>query len=124
VRSDRAAGAAHVLDDDRLIQHAAHAVGDDAGHDIARPARREGHDHCDRPRRVIVGARCRSQTTDAGDETNGDRHRLFPETHLHHPYRNVHPFLFCFVGGLDRSFYSTLMLAALIIGHHFFTSAC
>ena len=37
--AERAASAADILDDDRLIELAAHAVGDDARHNVARSAR-------------------------------------------------------------------------------------
>jgi len=83
--SDRAAGTAHVLYDDRLIEHAAHAVGDDARHHVARPARRERHDQCDRAGRVILGARWRRQTRDANEQTDSQRCRCFAEFHLHLP---------------------------------------
>jgi hypothetical protein len=45
--ADAAAGAANILDDDGLTQRHPHALGEDAGDGIRRPARGERHDHGD-----------------------------------------------------------------------------
>ena len=46
--ADRAAGAADILDDDRLAEERSHPVGDDAPGHVGRAARRERHDQGDR----------------------------------------------------------------------------
>jgi hypothetical protein len=49
---DCAGSAGHVLDDDRLAEWLAHALGHDAADGICRPASSERHDQCDHPRRI------------------------------------------------------------------------
>jgi hypothetical protein len=53
-RAERASGTADILDHQRLAKMLRHRLGDDAGHDVTRPARGERHDHGDRPRRIIL----------------------------------------------------------------------
>jgi hypothetical protein len=52
---DAAAGAAHVLDHHRLAEAGLHALGQDAGERVGRPARRIRHHHRDRARRIDLG---------------------------------------------------------------------
>jgi hypothetical protein len=52
--ADGAAGAAHILDDHGLAERLVHALAHDARHDIGHTARRERHDHRDRPRRISL----------------------------------------------------------------------
>ncbi len=67
-RRNRAAGAAAIVDDDRLAQHLAHLVGDITQRDAGAAARRE-RDH-ERDRSLGIGLRCRrrgsQRRTDAG----------------------------------------------------------
>ena len=53
--ADGAAGAADVLDHQRLAEHLAHLVGDDARDHVARTAGREGHDHGDGTGGIVLG---------------------------------------------------------------------
>ena len=55
--SDRAAGAADILDHHGLSEDLAHLLGHDAGDDVARAAGREGHHHRDGPRRIALRPR-------------------------------------------------------------------
>ena len=59
--ADGAAGAAAVVDHDRLAEHLAHLVGDDAPDDGGAAAGRERHDQRDRPVGIVLraGGRCR-----------------------------------------------------------------
>jgi hypothetical protein len=50
IRTDRAAGAAHVLDDDRLAEGFRQALREEARQHVGRAAGREGDDHPDRAR--------------------------------------------------------------------------
>ena len=70
--ADAAAGAADVLDDHRLTERGPHALRQDARHDVGRAARRERHDHRDRPRRI--GLRVR-----AGDAAQDGKCRREPK---------------------------------------------
>src|SRR5262249_17978644 len=65
---NRAAGAADILDNERLPQRLGHLVGDDARNHIARASRRERHDHRDRPRRGFL----RTPRHDGGHERHRD----------------------------------------------------
>ena len=49
---DAAAGAADILDDERLTEQRLHLFGDDAGGHVGRTAGRERHDQRDLPRRI------------------------------------------------------------------------
>ena len=55
--SDRAAGAADILDHHGLAEDFAHLLRHDAGDDVARTAGREGHHHGDGPRRIALRPR-------------------------------------------------------------------
>ena len=55
--TDRARSAGHVLDDDRLAERLAHALGHDAANRIRRAARSERDDERDRSRRIRL-CRC------------------------------------------------------------------
>ena len=55
-RADVAAGARPVLDHDVLSERLAHALADEARHDVVAAARRERHHQRDRPRGINVGA--------------------------------------------------------------------
>jgi hypothetical protein len=48
--ADRAAGAAHIFNDDRLAEESSHRLGQDAPQGVRRAARRIRHDHRDRAR--------------------------------------------------------------------------
>ena len=50
----RAAGAGLVHHHDRLLEQPAHHMGERPAGDVGHAARREGHDHLDRPRRIGV----------------------------------------------------------------------
>ena len=75
-RSDRrqsagiAAGARAVVDDERLPERLRHPVEHDAGDDVAGAAAREGHDHLDRPCRIILGVRARRPPAAAAAAAN------------------------------------------------------
>jgi hypothetical protein len=55
-RADASRRTGDVFDDDRLTERPLHALGNDAGEYIGRPARRERHDHRDRADRESLGA--------------------------------------------------------------------
>jgi len=55
-RADIAAGAGPVLHQDLLPKRLAHALADQARHDVVAAARRERHHQRDRPRGISVGA--------------------------------------------------------------------
>ena len=85
-RADHAqgpAGAADVLDHERLAERARHMIADKAGYDIGRSARRERHDHGDRLIRILGGGWCavqRERKKATGDQTAHERHSLPPWT--------------------------------------------
>jgi hypothetical protein len=77
------AGAADVLDHQRLAERARHMLADKAGYDIGRSARRERHDHGDRLIWILGGGRCavqRESEQAAGDQAARERHGLPPWT--------------------------------------------
>jgi hypothetical protein len=78
-RTDRAGGAArthHVLDDELLAERARHVLADNARNDVGGPARGEGHNDRDRPRRKGLG-RCRARTDDCqGERADREDNRL------------------------------------------------
>ena len=96
-----------------LAERRLHALADDARHDVGDAARRERHDHGDRPRRI--GLRCAPATAAHMASANAtDSLVIMFRPTASHPIslrlkRRTHP------GGL--------MLAALMIGHHFSISA-
>jgi hypothetical protein len=67
--ANRAAGAAHVLDDHGLTERRPHALGNDARDDVGDAAGCERHDHGDRPRRIALRHGARDAARD------GERHR-------------------------------------------------
>jgi hypothetical protein len=62
VGRDAAACAGAVLDDHRLLENFLHPLGEDAGHDVARPARREAEHQRDRFGWELGRARRRQRT--------------------------------------------------------------
>ena len=98
---DAAAGAADVLDDDRLAEDRPHLLGHDAGRDVGRAARRERHHQRDLAGRI--GLRLRP------GESPEQRQCGYTK-----PFRHVRP---------PVAISLPLMLAALMIGHHFSISA-
>ena len=73
--ADCAAGAGHVLYDDRLTERCAHALGHQPCDHVGRAARGERHDHGDRPRRIGLGIRVRDVLQ--GHGANGSEYQLF-----------------------------------------------
>ena len=74
-RRDGAAGAAAVLDHDRLAEHGTHLFRDHARDEIVAAARRIRDHKRDRPRRIVLRAR-RARERDAADDqqTNDPPH--------------------------------------------------
>jgi hypothetical protein len=119
--ADHAAGAADVLDDHRDAQLLAQARPDDASQDIAAAAGRERNHHGDRPRWPIL--RHRRHGRERGDEGEqesvheggfGGDHPADPHCPSRHCHNRLRP---------QRCAQSAVMLAALMIGHHFSISA-
>ena len=72
VRAGHAAGAADVLDDHLLAEHAAQAGGEDAPDRVDRAARRIGHHHGDRTRRPLLRRRRSRQREQARERPSDD----------------------------------------------------
>ena len=91
---EHARRAAAVVDDDLLAETGAELVGDDARNRVDAAARRERHDHGDRPRRILVlrrralqGWRGKAQN-DGGDKRSSALHAgllLPPDDRRRHP---------------------------------------
>ena len=54
VRGERRAGAGLVIDDDRVPERRAQAIGDEARRNVGRPAGREADHHADRAGRIVL----------------------------------------------------------------------
>jgi hypothetical protein len=79
---DTAAGAGDVLDDHRLAERAAHALGQDAGKDFGAAPGSERHHHGDGARRKIFGAR-QPQHRGQRDSAGGRAQEIAPVKFLH-----------------------------------------
>ena len=77
--ADASGGAGDVFDDDRLPERAPHPFGDDAGNEVGAAARRERHDHGDRPRRIGLSGGARDAAERGGDSTHICRDGEIPQ---------------------------------------------
>jgi hypothetical protein len=74
--ADEAGAAGPVVDDDRLPEHGAHLFREQPCVDVARAARRKGHDETDGTRRVRLRERVRRN---AADEDRGEYGNTRPQ---------------------------------------------
>jgi len=88
-RGDIAGRTGAILDDDRLLERLGRLAGDQPHHDVGAAAWRERDQDRDRTRRIVVGARGRSerQTRHRGDRDQAGLQEL--PIHRHQPYSNA-----------------------------------
>src|SRR5204863_8900314 len=75
-----AAGAADVLDNDRLLENFSQPLGEQTGHDVVRAAWREWIDHGERPCRPVggMGSRREAQANGSKQPKKMTRHDFLP----------------------------------------------